>query len=234
METKGVKTAFLALVLTFLSLVFLEKSAFYFYILPSNQVRAGQAIFLMNPVPEYTYSVFWVNAYNPSDESACAFISGADLVNDNDLTHNGTCFVNDPGSFKVVELSDEFFASFTDSKQSYAYVSFVSFPVKGYFPIPGAPVLISSQNNNGTITIQKPTFTTSCAADYTITLYSDDQQIASGVCPISGTIALTSTVALSYDLHYFTARASDSTGAMSIPSDPTYISVLKRRVLSFQ
>jgi hypothetical protein len=213
----------------------LAKPGFAFNILPNNQIRIGQSIFIINPNPNYYYTVFWINLNSPNDADPCSFIAGSDAIVDNDLTHYGTCFVNDPGTFKIVELVDPLTASFTDSKASTSFSSFVSFNIKGYFPIPGIPVLIPSEDNHGTTTIVKPTFTVSCAAGMVVHLYADSNQIATGTCPSSGVVTLTSTVVLPYGWMYMTATQYDPVSdGISIHSDALFLIVMKRRIISFQ
>lgn len=109
------------------------------FTLSSATVDVGTPVLISGAIASNLYSIFWINASNPNDD-ACAYIYGQDLTGyfatdsdgisqfvsgDNDLSHYGTCFVNDPGTFKVVELSDWGFASnFPDSLGSEFFVSF--------------------------------------------------------------------------------------------------------------
>jgi hypothetical protein len=216
------------LVLLFLAaLTGIEQDGFAFTLSPSSHIMAGQTVYINAYIPGYFYGVYWINTFNPSDESACAYIDGADLAIDNDLTHYGTCFVNDVGTFKIIELSGVFPASFTDSKQSSLFVSTTNLTVQGSFPIPGTPTL-SSPSPNDIISNRTPTFSVSCASGYTLNLFADDSKIASGVCPSSGTTSLISTSSLSYGLHFITAKQADSTGNLSIASDALAITEVLR------
>lgn len=110
------------------------------FTLSGATVDVGSPVLITGAVASNLYSIFWINASNPNNE-ACAYIYGQDLTGyfatdsdgidqfipgDNDLSHYGSCFVNDSGTFKIVELSDwGFAANFPDSLQSSEF--FVSF-----------------------------------------------------------------------------------------------------------
>lgn len=106
------------------------------FTLSGATVNVGAPVLITGAVASNLYSIFWINASNPNDE-ACAYIYGQDLTGyfapdgefipgDNDLSRYGSCFVNDPGTFKIVELSDwGFAANFPDSLSSSEF--FVSF-----------------------------------------------------------------------------------------------------------
>lgn len=110
------------------------------FTLSDANVNVGEPILITGAVASNLYSIFWINAINPNDE-ACAYIYGQDLTGyfatdsdgidqfvpgDNDLSHYDSCFVNDSGTFKIVELSDWSFAgNFPDSRHSSEF--FVSF-----------------------------------------------------------------------------------------------------------
>lgn len=115
------------------------------FTLSGATVNIGDPILITGAVASNLYSIFWINSSNPNDE-ACAHIYGQDLTGyfatdldgiaqwvpgDNDLTHYGTCFVNDSGTFKIVELSDQgFAANFPDSLQAASFVSFNTIVVR--------------------------------------------------------------------------------------------------------
>jgi hypothetical protein len=81
----------------------------------------GQQVLVTDPHLNSFYSVYWQNVDGPKTDP-CAYISGEELVQDNDLTNYGTCFINKSGTFQVVELSESFLANFTDSIKSPALV----------------------------------------------------------------------------------------------------------------
>lgn len=109
------------------------------FTLSGATVNVGDPVLITGAVASNLYSIFWINASNPNDD-ACAYIYGQDLTGyfatdldgieqwvpgDNDLSHYGSCFINDPGTFKIVELSDQgFAANFPDSLGSDFFVSF--------------------------------------------------------------------------------------------------------------
>lgn len=109
------------------------------FTLPGANVAIGSPVLISGANADYLYSIFWINNSNPN-EDACAYIYGRDLTGyfatdldgisqwvdgDNDLSHYGTCFVNDSGTFKILELSDQgFAANFPDSLGAASFVSF--------------------------------------------------------------------------------------------------------------
>lgn len=109
------------------------------FTLSGANVDVGAPILITGAVASNLYSIFWINGSNPNEE-ACAYIYGRDLTGyfatdsdgidqfvpgDNDLSHYGSCFVNDSGTFKIVELSDQgFAANFPDSLAAESFVSF--------------------------------------------------------------------------------------------------------------
>lgn len=109
------------------------------FTLPGANVDVGAPVLIEGAVASNLYSIFWINSSNPNDD-ACAYIYGQDLTGyfatdsdgidqfipgDNDLSHYGTCFANDSGTFKIVELSDwGFAANFPDSLAAESFVSF--------------------------------------------------------------------------------------------------------------
>jgi len=216
MDILNLKTV-LAFSLFVLQIV-LAQVAYGFTVFPSKNLAAGQTIYLLNPIETNYYSVFWVNAYNPNEDSACAYISGSELLLDNDLSHYGTCFTNDTGIFKIVELNEAFAAAFTDSKQSPYFVSVESFSLTGYFPVPGMPRLDPAERNDVT-SKRRPAFSVPCSPGYIVNVYSDNMQISSGSCPASGFVLLTANNEVPYGLQYITAKHLDTSGALSIASE---------------
>lgn len=99
--------------------------------LSATKPKIGEAVHLLDPVAGRTYSVFWLNLDGPKADP-CAFIRGDELLVDNDLTHYGTCFVNDDGTFQVVELGEHLIANYNDSIQHPSYISKQSVVVKGW------------------------------------------------------------------------------------------------------
>jgi hypothetical protein len=96
-------------------------SAYAVTVTPKNPA-IGQSIFITDPVADHYYSVFSVSIDGPKSDP-CAYISGYELLDDNDLTDYGTCFINKSGTFQVLELLDDFFANYNDSLQSAVYLS---------------------------------------------------------------------------------------------------------------
>lgn len=85
--------------------------------LPEVTLTVGDSVFIDNTHPTHFYAVFLPFEF-PANGDMCASITGEDLAQDNDLRHYGTCFINDPGVFTVVDLGEPVHASYWDTKDS--------------------------------------------------------------------------------------------------------------------
>lgn len=90
--------------------------------LQDKQIDIGTVVLTSDIIPDHYYSVFWISDINQHGDP-CVFVSGEELLNDYDLSHYGTCFVNDAGTFKIIEHSDFFNGNYIDSLQSEFFVS---------------------------------------------------------------------------------------------------------------
>lgn len=99
--------------------------------LSNTKPAIGAPVLVTDVNPSHFYSVFWINLDGPKSDP-CAHMSGEELAADNDLTHYGTCFVNDGGTFQVVELSEDFSGNYNDSVQSSVYVAKQNVVMGGY------------------------------------------------------------------------------------------------------
>jgi len=99
--------------------------------LSTTKPKIGEPIHVLDPVAGRHYSVFWINLDGPRADP-CAVITGYELLEVNDLRHYGTCFVNDDGTFQVVELGEDLLANYTDSIQHPSYVTKQTVVVKGW------------------------------------------------------------------------------------------------------
>lgn len=125
------------LVFTFIAVITLSAAAFVTKadVLPTDAIPSeiqnvpafGDPL---GPVAEVVVSVpdtsHFFSVFGPEDrdrnDGACAYVTGEDLEADQDLAHYGTCFLNDRGTFKIIELSSYFPASFADSMRSDSFV----------------------------------------------------------------------------------------------------------------
>ncbi len=89
--------------------------------LPNNMSVVGDSVFVDNVDSTHFYAVFLPFDY-PTKGEVCASMTGEELAQDNDLRHYGTCFVNDPGVFTIVELLEPLHSCYEDTKQSDYFV----------------------------------------------------------------------------------------------------------------
>jgi hypothetical protein len=113
----------------------------------------GESVRVLNPYAGDWYSVFWLNVDGPKADP-CLHVSGNDLLVDNDLTHYGTCFVNDRGQYEVVELTDDMTANYNDSIQSALFFDKQSVNVKNQF------LFAYSLTTNGNVSVKAGNGTT--------------------------------------------------------------------------
>jgi len=114
----------------------------------NNGPAIGESVLLLNPYADDFYSVFWINVDGPKSDP-CAHMSGADLIADNDLTHYGTCFVNDNGEYEVVEMTEDIVESYNDSIQDAAFYDKQAINVKNQF------LFAYTLTTNGNVSVQK-------------------------------------------------------------------------------
>ncbi len=90
--------------------------------LSTTKPDIGQSIFVLDAVAGHFYPVFWTNLDGPHADP-CAYVSGEELIQDNDLTNYGSCFNNDSGTYHVHELSGHFYSSSGDTAKSDVYLT---------------------------------------------------------------------------------------------------------------
>lgn len=78
-------------------------------------------IYLKDFKADHYYAVFGEQE-TQENGPYCALISGEELVIDNNLRNYGTCFINDVGTFTLVELSSFMAANYLDTINSEVYV----------------------------------------------------------------------------------------------------------------
>jgi hypothetical protein len=104
--TKILKTILFSL---FVILVTSNVKAFDF---PNKYLNVGSPVFIENFNEEKYYAVF-LPFGEPTNGDVCANMSGKELAENNDLRNYGTCFINDPGVFTIIEIEEPFSSSYS-------------------------------------------------------------------------------------------------------------------------
>ncbi|MEK7510371.1 MAG: hypothetical protein AAB567_02315 [Patescibacteria group bacterium] len=101
------------------------------------EVQLGGSVVIQNIDEKRLYVVF-----APQDVAEdgsgwyCSRVSGQELLEDSDLQHYGTCFVNDPGEFLILELSDlDINADYQSMKNSPYFLEERKIEVSSIFPL---------------------------------------------------------------------------------------------------
>lgn len=121
MRNQYIQTA-LILSLAFVMLLGGTNANVFAFSLPRITHTVGESVFIEDIDLAHFYAVFLPFEF-PTQGELCASITGEELVEDNNLRHYGTCFINDPGVFTVVELGEPVHASFWDTKSSDYFIS---------------------------------------------------------------------------------------------------------------
>ena len=96
------------LITTILFLVHHQAMAFY---LPERYLRLGSPIYIEEVNEEKFYAVF-LPFEDPTSGEVCAIMTGEELIEDNNLKNYGTCFINDEGTFTLIEIEEPFSSSY--------------------------------------------------------------------------------------------------------------------------
>jgi hypothetical protein len=80
--------------------------------LPNKFLSIGSPIFIENYDEEKYYAVF-LPFSEPTNGDVCSNMSGEQLAENNDLRNYGTCFINDEGTFTIVEIDEPFSSSYS-------------------------------------------------------------------------------------------------------------------------
>ncbi len=147
------------------------------------QISPGADVLIMSPVQDHIYVIF-----NPDDVKNsgmyCAYIQAEDLLIDNNLTHYGTCLINDLGEFSLVELSEDKPASYQDMKNSPAFVSERFFRVVDFDQIEliatPSPTMSVTPSLTPTVLSPTPELDSDLTATPTVTI---DQDITPSLTP---------------------------------------------------
>jgi hypothetical protein len=87
------------------------------FTLPEKNIQVGSPVYIEDINSSLYYAVFLPSG-NPTNSEVCATMSGDELVEDNNLRNYGTCFINDAGVFKIVEIYTPFSSSYDELKES--------------------------------------------------------------------------------------------------------------------
>lgn len=98
-----------------LALVLFPKTLLAFS-LPKKEIKIGDPVYVEEIDPLKYYAVF-LPFSEPTNGQVCAGMSGEELVENNNLKDYGTCFINDPGDFTIVEIVEPFSSSYKDLEE---------------------------------------------------------------------------------------------------------------------
>ena len=109
--SKTIKTIIFSLTLTTLANFSLA------FVLPVNEIKIGDPVYIEETDILKNYAVF-LPFEEPTNGEVCASISGEELSENNNLKDYGTCFINDPGIFTIVEIQESFSSSYEELKNN--------------------------------------------------------------------------------------------------------------------
>ena len=109
--SKTIKTIIFSLALTTLANFSLA------FVLPVNEIKIGDPVYIEETDILKNYAVF-LPFEEPTNGEVCASISGEELSENNNLKDYGTCFINDPGIFTIVEIQESFSSSYEELKNN--------------------------------------------------------------------------------------------------------------------
>lgn len=87
------------------------------FVLPISEIKTGDPVYIEETDILKNYAVF-LPFEEPTDGQVCASISGEELLEKNNLKDYGTCFINDPGIFTIVEIQEPFSSSYEELKNN--------------------------------------------------------------------------------------------------------------------
>jgi hypothetical protein len=114
MNKRNYFTRSLLFFLFFILFSFNDSKAFT---LPEKNIQVGTSVYIEDVNSSLYYAVFLPSG-KPTNNEVCATMSGDELVENNDLRDYGTCFINDAGVFKIVEMYTPFSSSYDEIKES--------------------------------------------------------------------------------------------------------------------
>lgn len=87
------------------------------FVLPANEIKIGDPVYIEETDTLKNYAIF-LPFEEPTKGQVCASISGEELSENNNLKDYGTCFINDPGIFTIVEIQEPFSSSYEELKNN--------------------------------------------------------------------------------------------------------------------
>jgi len=87
------------------------------FVLTANEIKIGDPVYIEETDTLKNYAVF-LPFEEPTNGQVCASISGEELSENNNLKDYGTCFINDPGVFTIVEINQPFSSSYEELKNN--------------------------------------------------------------------------------------------------------------------
>lgn len=109
--SKIIKPIIFSIALTFLANFSLA------FVLPVNEIKIGDPVYTEEIDVLKNYAVF-LPFEEPTNGQVCASISGEELFENSNLKDYGTCFINDPGIFTIVEIEEPFSSSYEELKNN--------------------------------------------------------------------------------------------------------------------
>lgn len=85
------------------------------FVLPVNEIKIGDPVYIKETDTLKHYAVF-LPFEEPTNGQVCASVSGEELFENNNLKDYGTCFINDPGIFTIIEIEEPFSSSYEELK----------------------------------------------------------------------------------------------------------------------
>lgn len=87
------------------------------FTLPSTEIKIGDPVYIEEVDILKHYAVF-LPFEEPTNGEVCASMSGEELFENNNLKDFGTCFINDPGIFTIVEIEEPFSSNYTELEEN--------------------------------------------------------------------------------------------------------------------
>lgn len=108
---------FISSLLSFFFLILFSFNTSKAFNLPEKIIQVGSPVFIEDVNSSLYYAVF-LPSETPTNNEVCATMSGDELVENNNLRDYGTCFINDAGTFKIVEMYTPLSSSYDEIKES--------------------------------------------------------------------------------------------------------------------
>lgn len=100
-------------IFSFLTVLTLLLPRAFAFTLPETEINIEFPVYI-NEIDLTKYYAVFLPFEEPTNGEVCATVSGEELAENNNLKKYGTCFVNDEGTFTIVEISEPFSSSYED------------------------------------------------------------------------------------------------------------------------